>query len=715
MARLGPEQSHDSDREGDSSVIELGAETINVEDSEPSDPESEGPDGSDGSEASEGEPHHGFLDTEALDDSASESDDSEGSEVSNPYGASGARMPPFWGHPVAGPCSFPQFIRLPIELRELIWNHFCDDLSAVHRVLDFELRQNMREEWKAHAGSSLLARTTASRAMLSVYHETRALYLKRYPHQLIFSTEEETPATFHFNKQSDIILTSALDLDKAAIFDDPQEQAAYYDQNGSSADFEIPGFSDKIVHLGLELPLGRMGDNDLVTSKFFLSMPNLEAVYPCINVDDWALPVNALKWCVSDHVVSCYTKTEEIEPGLGEDAEVIFLWHDPDVECDEQGDCAALSGCIGPSILNADFDDEDEDEEADEEDAEEIEKRKQAKLEERDRLAAIKLCPMRVFFGDSQVQLLDTLRRAKLPNNMWDQDLIDREIMDDDVAEPDSFLDNYESDGIDDATVLEPETDDEEGTGIEDDTLAMELGMGSPGSFAGFSPVEGEIQVQDHSVYTIHDSSEEEDEDEEEEQEASPPRSPTKRQRGRQIIEDDSDEEEVGDESVMEVPAPEPSRGKKRSRVILSDDEEEEEADIQSRPSKRARPVVIDDEDEEDDEDVQEVATKPRGHGSNKRAPVILSDSEEDDSEEEEEEEEEEEAPKRLSLVERLRLHREANPIEDASEEGSGSDDENDYTRGTYDEDSGEGEGDSDDLVLGMADDGEDEDEGSYY
>ncbi|KAG7113673.1 hypothetical protein HYQ45_007095 [Verticillium longisporum] len=703
MARLRPEESQDSASEDDSSVIEQEVRIIGVEDSESSDSDAEESDSSDGSQAPRRKARHGdFFDTEALDDSASESDDGEGSDDSgdsDPYGTSGARAKPFWGHAVAGPRSFPQFMRLPIELRALIWHHFCDDLNVSHRVLDFAIHRNVHGKWKAFAGNSLLARTTASRAMLSVYHETRNLYLGRYPHALDFSTEEAKPATFHFNRDSDIIMISAGDIENGL-----EHPAAYSHADGPGA-FEIPGFSDRINHLGVQLPLDRVSDGDLVPYQYFLSMPNLTAVYPCFDVDAHQVHVSDLKWCVSDHAVSCHADTEEIEPGLGEDFEMIYVWHDPNAECNEEGDCALLTAYTGLGPLRESlvhFDEDDYDELSEE--------ARLAKLKETERLDAIMLCPMRLFSGDSHTALLDVLRQARLPDGTWDDERLDQFMEDDDVPEPDSFLDNYDSDGIDDATVPEPETDDDEGSGIEDDTLAMELGQGWTGPSAGFSPVEGEIQTHDHSVYTIHDSSEEEEaETGEEEEAASPPRSPTKRIRGRQIIEDDSDEDEVGDESVMEIAAPEPSRSKKRSRVILSDDEDEEESAVQSRPAKRARPVVIDDDDEEEEQesDVQEVAQKTRGRGSSTRAPVVLSDSEEEESDDESEDE----PPRTLSLAERLRLHREANPIDDSEEGSESEEDENDYTRGTDEDDSERDQGDSDDLVLGMADEGDEEDE----
>ncbi|KAL9948849.1 hypothetical protein D7B24_004948 [Verticillium nonalfalfae] len=702
MARLRPEEPQDSASEDNSSVIEQEVRIVGVEDSESSGSDAEESDSSDGSQAPRRKARHGdFFDTEALDDSASESedgdgsDDSDDSDDSDPYGNSGARAKPFWGHAVAGPRSFPQFMRLPIELRALIWHHFCDDLNVSHRVLEFSIHRNMHGKWKAFAGSSLLARTTASRAMLSVYHETRNLYLGRYPHALDFSTEEAKPATFHFNRDSDIIMISASDIDNGLEHPAPSSHA-----DGPDA-FEIPGFSDRINHLGVQLPLNRGSDVDLVPYQYFLSMRNLKAVYPCFDVDAHQIHVSDLKWCFSDHAVSCHADTEEIEPGLGEDFEMIYVWHDPIAECDEEGDCSPVTAYtgLGPLRESLVHFDEDEFDELSEE-------ARLATLKETDRLGAIMLCPMRLFSGNSHDALLNVLRQARLPDGTWDEELLGRFMGDDDVAEPDSFLDNYDSDGIDDATVPEPETDDDEGSGIEDDTLAIELAQGWTGSSAGFSPVEGEIQTLDHSVYTIHDSSEEDEADiSEEEEAASPPRSPTKRIRGRQIIEDDSDEDVAGDESVMEIAAPEPSRSKKRSRVILSEDEDEEESAVQSRPAKRARPVVIDDEEEEEEEsEIEEVAQKIRGRGSSTRAPVVLSDSEEEESDDEDEDE----PPKTLSLAERLRLHREANPIDD-SEEGSGSEEEeNDYTRGTDEDDS---DRDSDDLVLGMADDGEEEDE----
>ncbi|KAI0965845.1 hypothetical protein F4678DRAFT_451421 [Xylaria arbuscula] len=96
--------------------------------------------------------------------------------------------------------SFPQFVRLPAELRVMIWEAVDPDLKCKGRVLDFNLVLYPVDIWE----SATLARQTApARKLLAASRESRCLALKHYPDVIEI---REGHGKVRFNSSRDIIL-----------------------------------------------------------------------------------------------------------------------------------------------------------------------------------------------------------------------------------------------------------------------------------------------------------------------------------------------------------------------------------------------------------------------------------------------------------------------------------------------------------------------------
>ncbi|KAI4868165.1 hypothetical protein F4820DRAFT_151321 [Hypoxylon rubiginosum] len=78
--------------------------------------------------------------------------------------------------------SFPQFRLLPIELRTLIWKHFCPDLSRKSgRVIYLELVRIAPITYTVLESKGVGEQTRALRAVMSTHHESRKLALEFFP------------------------------------------------------------------------------------------------------------------------------------------------------------------------------------------------------------------------------------------------------------------------------------------------------------------------------------------------------------------------------------------------------------------------------------------------------------------------------------------------------------------------------------------------------
>ncbi|KAM0306907.1 hypothetical protein ACHAPM_001485 [Fusarium culmorum] len=565
----------------------------------------------------------GLLDTMAADGSDSESSDDDDDENEYQSHSRSASTDDY----------FPQFCRLPIELRHRIWELFCPELCARYRVLDFSISWGTARHpesdsafvWTVREGLALEDQTKNLRTVFAVHQESRAFATNAFPNTLAIDSGAGD-AIVPFNQKSDVVLVNGLSCPSGRHI------------------FHLPDFASEVKNLALGGPaiLDNLGDSNIPT--ILKEFTQLESFY--VNVSSTDCQKSSLQWCTSDLVNHYRTETYERQPGLGEDLQ--FLWCWPDLE--RHPDFAKYQ-------INRDTWDN-------------LPDRLGRSLEKR----GIKAWPMVAFEferGLRRFELLQTLG----PDFGDDSDDSDEEEDDDGDDGPD--LDQYESDGIDDDEIVERyEDSDDEG---------ISLASGSPAP-----------------ARQVHQISDDEDDDDGaganfSEPEPEPESAPVQRGRKRRVV-SDSDDEEEEEEDVQPLT--------KRARVIVESDDEDDEPQVSQpeRSQKRARTVVSDDEDDDDQGGVSRQDSDNGGDSSS--------------SEEESEDSDEEDVPPaKLSLAERLRLHREENPVDN-------EDSDDDASSRTADEDSEDEEDEEDDdeernpFMMGMADEfdgeGEDYDEDDY-
>ncbi|WKT49616.1 2EXR domain [Fusarium oxysporum f. sp. vasinfectum] len=523
---------------------------------------SENESGDESSESDDDSDGGGLLDTMAADGSEEESSD----EDDDIYHRNDLTQDSYLD-------SFPQFGRLPSELRNTIWELFCPELCARHRVLDFQISYGTALHpdsassfvWTVRDGIALGDQTKNLRTVFAVHKESRALATNAFPDSLSIDAGSGD-ATVRFNRNSDVVLMNGLSCPPGRMV------------------FHLPGFASEVKNFALGGPniLDDLSGPDV--PALLRQFNQLECFY--VNVSSTDCQKSTLGWCTSDLINRYQTQTYEKQPGLGEDLQ--FLWCWPDLQ-------------RHPDFARFQIDRDTWDNLPDPLGSE---------LEQR----GLKAWPMVAFEYERG------LRR----------------------------------DGIDDDEIVETyDPSDEDG---------ISLASGSP------QPVPQEISDDEDDGAGANFSSPEP------EQEAAP----VQRGRKRRVVSDSDDE----DEDV------EPTAKRARTaRVVESDDEDDEPVVQQEQTRQRSRAIVSDDEDE----DEGGVSKEPRA-----------SDSSSEESEEESDESEDEDAPpKKLSLAERLRLHRQENPVDNdsdassrtADEESEDDDEErNPFTMGMADESDGEGE-----------------------
>ncbi|KAH6616230.1 hypothetical protein B0J18DRAFT_299083 [Chaetomium sp. MPI-SDFR-AT-0129] len=197
---------------------------------------------------------------------------------------------------------FPQFRRLPFELRHLIWELFCPDLVTKSRVFQFVpyWMYGEKNTLVLEAGPFVEQQTRTARTLLAVHRETRERALKAFPDDFRFSRH----ATFRFNSERDIIVLKLMKRDM--VVKEPR----------------VPGVSDRIRFLAIDF-YGSLPHANQLLHKMF---PNLEQSYELESALE--LPPHDLRWCVSDAAVSYGFTTVEEKPGLGEDGEHLYCWPD---------------------------------------------------------------------------------------------------------------------------------------------------------------------------------------------------------------------------------------------------------------------------------------------------------------------------------------------------------------------------------------------------
>ncbi|KAG9255602.1 uncharacterized protein F5Z01DRAFT_549326 [Emericellopsis atlantica] len=528
---------------------------------------------------------------------------------------------------------FHQFARLPPELRQRIWLFVCPDLeNPKPRVLTLRpVNFSPRNRPQLFDDLWLKPQTAALRLVSSIHHESRNLVTSKFPNVFGISAGDSGDGLIRFDAERDIILVSGLGwTDAGEIGGDWANLLA-----------QVKHLAIPIIWCGfIRDNLDRIGD---------MAGHRIERLY--LAIDEDLMTDREKRWAVTEHAHRYDAEYEEDLGGVVETQSTRWTWPDVDTFPDfakyhAQGAIerhlptnVALEDLAGdgeteffPMIQwemgGCSYDSQDYD-----------------------------------FAGPNFVRLWQQYQ-CGVP---LDQDSGDSgDDLDDDFLNPPNFEDAYESEGLDDASVGEPESDSGDeilpGPVNVDDSSETEAGEPHPGRFS--SP----------------DISSEEEE--EEEQEPGPPR-PSKRK----IFGDSSDEEDE---------APPAKRVRTRPVVEISDDEDEEEDKEEPvRGPARGRAQVISSDEVE-------------GGG----ATAASTSSDEDD------EEEDEEPPARsLTLAQRLANFREEIPTPTARARGrhhatSGGEDEesSDDDDSEEEEDSEDDSGDENPLVDDIASETDDDD-----
>ncbi|KAI1846172.1 hypothetical protein JX266_007697 [Neoarthrinium moseri] len=534
---------------------------------------------------------------------------------------------------------FPHFCRLPIELRHRIWDYFDPAMRAPARIFNFFVVENQRGPDEAWEGPVLEQQTAAARAVLAVHRESRAMALRFYPDEAFFRGKF---GVLRCNKARDIVRLSS-------------RRGNLVDMHSASRIGLLAGFQ----HLALDTPSDGFLDMPSDYPDVLAAMPDARMFYLCKDASQ--MLASSLKWCTRDTAYRFYIQTEEETPGVGEDLEYLFCWPKPEIEGrsdssvpqDEENGGETEPTGEDPAVIN-------------------LENGK-------------KLVEMIQFEFESGVSRYKKIKEATLAAGEFDDNYSSSSDGESDLG---TEINEYESEGIDDATI------DEEGESESEDDLAVQRSspVDEESTFGGFSPLQ---QDNDQSSMAKLSSLEPESPDE------APAPNRTK-QSGRYVVSDSEDEDQDPPPNVQ------PRRAGRR--VVTDSEDEDERANLKepSRPSTRRSQVRsrVPDESSETGEGDEE------------------SSEESQDEDDEDESSEEEEQPKKLSLAERLQLFRSEVPAEQARESDSEVDEFNDdqeefepeeaYGGAFEDDEEGDVPSEHDELVMDPDKEGSGEDDNEW-
>ncbi|KAK3317349.1 hypothetical protein B0T19DRAFT_434794 [Cercophora scortea] len=664
---------------------------------------------------------HPLLDLEALEsgdeESGSESasasgddDDDDDDDDDEPYLGLNSLPASDDAHAHGGP--FPQFSRLPIELRHRIWELFCPDLTSKARVYEFVIAEPSARSSGPNqpviqicAGPLLSRQTAASRTVLTTCRESREFALKKFPDVLQF---QEGQGSLRFNKENDLVLLYS------TLHDGDYETRL----EPASARWEVPGFTDQIRNVCLEITGFLTERTRLLHHQVNLLnvCTNLKAIFCMVEPED--ATAKKLQWCALKQVNHYYLDTfEDME--FGDDhARLEFMYCWPDLERNLEFAKAHVPNAktLMPELY-----------------------RHLRSVIEHPRPPAI--WPFAKFSYEEGIRHFDKLVEMEGVEGGW-------EFSDESSDENGSGneANEYESEGIDDSEIEEVAelSDDDDLVVIDDDDHSEQEGSGDSSdddggasTFAGFSPIQPEAQTGDPTsddVPAAHFSSPELDSDSSTAREgngsdaadSSPPapRNNLKRSRSR-VLESDEEEE---DESEDEAPRKRARRAEHRNNLIVMSDDDESEEERKIQANSRARAVITDDEDDEDDDGPGHGVGNAHAGGAKTAESESSgsSSSEEEDESEDEDQDAEDEAARSMSLAERLQMHRHKHPIPEEEETDSemeemGSDDydarnyadfqDDEEGNGVEDEED-ESADDRDGLIMDTAEDGDESEDG---
>lgn len=256
------------------------------------------------SDASETNEDAGFLDV-----MAAEGSDEESSEESEDDEQSVPDEPDF---------EFPQFLKLPFELRRRIWELFCPELRLKPRVLDFDVAPTSkrldpqgRQAWTVRDGRTLEDLTAATRKVLAVHKESRQMVLSVMTDELALDAGSGD-AIVRFNPDTDVVSVLG---------------GFHVHEAGANDVFHLPGFAEKVKHVAI-ISLRRHHERlDQVVVNMLEAFTNLETVYVVIPSSVFR-GSSLINWCASELVNHFFVETFEKSAYLGEDTQSLYCWPD---------------------------------------------------------------------------------------------------------------------------------------------------------------------------------------------------------------------------------------------------------------------------------------------------------------------------------------------------------------------------------------------------
>ncbi|KAK3997771.1 hypothetical protein QBC44DRAFT_376248 [Cladorrhinum sp. PSN332] len=558
--------------------------------------------------------------------------------------------------------SFTQFKRLPLELRQRIWELFCPDLITKARFYQFRLISSSRdyrygpaaapEVWE---GPTLSQQTEPARKVLSVHRESRDFALRSFPDELSLRGGR---GIIRYHSERDVIYI---------------EKSTQFDYQNHMPMPVLPGFSEKIRHVGIDPDLWSIMNPSL--DAFLTAFPNMRYAY-FVTDYTWTRARDMLWASDENHVNHYHLETFQERFGVGEDATYRWIWPNLMTKAgNEFARHAIKPGNIGLDDYNGDY-------------------------AERAWAADLEVWPVILFpmdHGERAFQtMVDCVRRGDTDHIRWPN-------LDDGYDEESSSeeIDDYESSGIDDdsihqnsdeeseddlAVVNGDDTDrgdDESDEQEEDDREDGHLPVGAmhDETFNGFSDLETHPAEEPSSSATVKEESS--DGSDSERPSSPPPRSTLKRGRSR-VLESDSDENGSGKEDGDDEDIPRKrarTENSQRKRPSSSDSEEDSDGSAPA-PSKRRRQtgrkrLSISDSDDESGGSGSDATPKPSTSGNRKRPRTLIVQSDDDSTEEERKMRENVQLlhPEEVEDEDESNSHHSSSASEDGSEEDKDSED----------------------------------------
>lgn len=317
----------------------------------------------------------------------------------------------------AGQCTlntFPHFSRLPPEIRCRIWETFCPDMVTGPRALMFRLSPGSA----ASGGSlsrftpkddiSLADQTKSLRRVLSTNRESRDLALKAAP-DFVKIDSESSDGIVRFNSVRDVVCISGL--------------------GRPNTDYHLSGFSTSISQLAvMKEEVSDLFDQGFDVGEFCRLFPNLRRLF--VASFDSEFKASQLRWCVSDYAHQYLIQTYEEEFGLGENTQMMVCWPNADDHF-QTVKSQVFSASLGHFYAEI----------------------------ENTLGGGIEVWPLTLFQLEHAMERFLGLRRRRHIPFLEEDSSNDSENSQssDQSAEFETDLDEYESDGIDDADLSDPE------------------------------------------------------------------------------------------------------------------------------------------------------------------------------------------------------------------------------------------------------------------